>query len=149
MTAVRSLRLLTCPQEVAPASKPSSARRSLRPADRLQPAGQCNTQEARKRDGLALPQSHARGWRCRERMIQAPTLGERPILSTSRRTVQLLSRAGPGPGLHAQLVSPAVHAVRAHAKRYHEYPVYGSRVRCSELDFAEFSWPPQSFPADK
>ena len=51
--------------------------------------------------------------------------------------MELLRRAGPGHGPHAQLVSLAAHAVRAHAERCRERPTYGSRVRWSGTDFAE------------
>ena len=61
-------------------------------------------------------------------MILGLTSSKRPILETSRSNHELLRRAGAGPGLHAQLVSPAVHAVRAHAKQCRGHPVYGSRV---------------------
>ena len=143
MTAVRSPRLLMHAQEVSPTPHPSSAQCSLRPAVRLRPAGRPGAQEPRGYDDLTLPCTHALGSRCRARAIMGLTLSKRPILQTSRRNDELLRRAGAGPGLHAQLVSPAVHAVHAHAKRRREHPVYGSRVRWSELDFGDLFRAPQ------
>ena len=69
MTTVRSPRLLACAQEVDPAPNPSSAQRSLRLPDRLGPADHCPAREPRGDDDLAMPQAHALGRRCRERMI--------------------------------------------------------------------------------
>ena len=53
--------MLECTQDVAPAPVPSSARRSMRLADRPHPAGQLHARETRRRDGLTLPQAHALG----------------------------------------------------------------------------------------
>ena len=80
MTAVRSPRLLVCAQEVDPAPNPSSAQRSLRLPDRLGPAGHCRAREPRGDDDLAMPQAHAFGRRCRERMIWCASV------SSSRKT---------------------------------------------------------------
>ena len=70
-------------------------------------------------------------------MIPGLTSGKRSILSTSSRALQLLRRVGSDHGPHVLLVSRAAEAVRAHAKRCREHPVYGSRVRWSGTDFAE------------
>jgi hypothetical protein len=70
-------------------------------------------------------------------MIREPTSGERPVLSASRRDLQLLRTAGPGRGLYVLVVSRAAEGMRAHAKRCRTHPVYGSRVRWSGTDFAE------------
>ena len=61
MTTARSLRLLVCAQEVAPAPSSQSACRSLRPAARLYSAGHPNAQEPCRLDDLALPQAHLIG----------------------------------------------------------------------------------------
>ena len=60
ITAVCCLWISVCVQEVVPAPISSSARRPLRLADRLGPAGQSNAQESRGHDDLALLQVHAR-----------------------------------------------------------------------------------------
>ena len=70
-------------------------------------------------------------------LILGATLGERPILSTSRRNVELLKGVGAGHGQYALIVSSAAQAVRAHATRYRAPPVYGSQNRRSEPDFAD------------
>ena len=53
--------LLVRAQEVVLARNESSARRSMRLADRPQPAGQLDARETRRRDDLALPQAHSLG----------------------------------------------------------------------------------------
>ena len=83
------------------------------------------------------------------RTILGPTSKERPILSSSRRSVDPLRRAGPGHVPHAQLVSRAAQAMRAHAKRCRAPPVYGSQERRSGTDFAELPGSPQSYPEHK
>ena len=61
LTACAARGLLMCAQEVAPTPNASSARRSMRLADRPQPAGQLDARETRRRDDLALPQVHMVG----------------------------------------------------------------------------------------
>ena len=134
LTACAAHGLLVRAQEVAPTPSPWSARRSMCLADRPHPAGHPGTRETRRRDDLALPQAHALGSRCRARMIPGPTSGKRPIFWTSSRSLELLRRAGPGHGAHAQLVLLAFEAVRAHAERYREHARSGSSVRYSGND---------------
>ena len=69
MTAVRSHRLLVCAQEVDYAPNSSSAQRSSRLPGRLGPDDHSRAREPRGDDDLAMPQAHAPGRRCRERMI--------------------------------------------------------------------------------
>ena len=117
--------LLVRAQEVALARNLRSAQRSVRLADRLQPAGQRDARETRRRDDLASPQAHlqysADG---AASAVSGVTFSKRPILSTSRRNVELIRRAGTGHVTHAQLVSLAAQAMRAHAKRCRSSPVY-------------------------
>ena len=79
-------------------------------------------------------------------MIQESTSGERPVLSASRRDLQLLRTAGPDHGLYVLLVSLAAQAVRAYAERCREATVHGSRERWSEPDFGDLPSSPQIFP---
>ena len=149
LTACAAFGLLVRAQEVAPASISSSARRSCRLADRLQPTGHPSARRTHGRNDLAMPQSHAVGCRCRPGMIRDLTSHERSTLSTSSRSLELLRRAGPGRGPHAQLVSLAAQAVRAHAERCRAPLVYGSRERWSGTDFAELPGSPQSYTGGK
>ena len=73
-------------------------------------------------------------------MYLEPTSGERPVLSTSRCTAELLRRAVTGHGPHVLVVSRAAQAMRAHAERCREHPRSGPRtsVRWSGTDFAEY-----------
>ena len=148
LTACAASGLLVFAQKVVSAPNPLSARRCMCLADRPHPAGHAGTRETRRRDDLALPQAHALGSRCRARMIWGPTFGKQPILWTSRRSLELLRRAGPGHGPHVLVVSRAAQAVRVHDKRRRVPPVCGSLVRCSGADFADFSRTPQTFPGD-
>jgi hypothetical protein len=149
LTACAASGLLVFAQKVVPAPNPLSARRSMCLADRPHPAGHPGTRETRRRDDLALPQAHALGSRCRARMIRGPTFGKQPILWTSRRSLELLRRAGPGHGPHVLVVSLAAQSMRAHAERCRAPPAYGSLVRWSGTDFAELPGSPQSYPEHK
>ena len=61
--------------------------------------------------------------------------------------MELLRRAGPGHGPHAQLVSHAVQAVRAHAERYCKHLVYGSQDRWSGTECPDLRGSPQILSA--
>ena len=61
LTACAARGLLMCAQEVAPAPNAWSAQRYLRLADRLGPAGHAGARGTRRRNDLAVPQSHAVG----------------------------------------------------------------------------------------
>jgi hypothetical protein len=61
LTACAASGLLVCAQEVDATPNPSSARRSMRLADRPQPVGQPDARETRRRDDLALLQVHTVG----------------------------------------------------------------------------------------
>ena len=61
LTACADFGLLMCAQEVAPAPNAWSAQRYLRLADRLGPAGHAGARGTRRRNDLAVPQSHAVG----------------------------------------------------------------------------------------
>ena len=61
LTACAAFGLLMCAQEVAPAPNPWSSQRYLRLADRLGPAGHPGARRTRRRNDLAVPQSHAVG----------------------------------------------------------------------------------------
>ena len=146
LTACAASGLRVCAQEVVPPSILSSARRSTRPTDQPQPAGQPNARETRSRNHLALPQAHAPGLRCCACMIRDLTSGGRPILLASSRALELLRTSRPDHGPHVLITSRAAQAMRAYAERCRAHPRSGSAVRCSGTDFAEFSRPPQSFP---
>jgi hypothetical protein len=78
-------------------------------------------------------------------MIRDPTSRERSILSTSSHSLELLRRAGSGRGPHAQLVSLAAQAVRAHDERCREYPRSGSSVMSSGTVLGELQERPGSY----
>ena len=61
LTACAAFGLLMCAQEVAPPPNPWSAQRSLHLADRLGPVGHPGARRTRRRNDLAVPQSHAVG----------------------------------------------------------------------------------------
>ena len=71
-------------------------------------------------------------------LILGATLGERPILSTSRRNVELIKGVGAGRGQYALIVSSAAQAMRAHAERCRAPPICGSSVSCSRTECTEF-----------
>ena len=74
LTACAASVLLVCAQEVVPAPSSLSTRRSLRPAERLQPTEHPCAREPRRRDDMALPQAHLLGRRCGKRMNQCPSV---------------------------------------------------------------------------
>ena len=61
MTACTARGLLVCAQEVVPAPNPLSARRPLRPTDRLRYADHSYARETRACDYISSPEVHASG----------------------------------------------------------------------------------------
>ena len=80
-------------------------------------------------------------------MILGTTSDRWPILSTSSRNLELLRTARPGHGLHMLLVSRAAQAMRAHAERCRDHPVYGSWDRWSGTECPDLRGSPQIYAA--
>ena len=138
ITAVCHPWIIACPQEVQLAPYSSVRSRSLRSYEPHGQDGWFGSYEGHRSFFYGRLHLRVLGWSRYRRMVEELSSGMRWDLSTSRRMLEPLMRAGPGRVLCALLVSCIAHVAHAHTERCADLPRTGlpGRVlkpKCSEL----------------
>ena len=138
ITAVCHPWIIACPQEVQLAPYSSVRSRSLRSYEPHGQDGWFGSYEGHRSFFYGRLHLRVLGWSRYRRMVEELSSGMRWDLSTSRRMLEPLMRAGPGRVLCALLVSCIAHVVHAHTERCADLPRMGlpGRVlkpKCSDL----------------
>ena len=140
ITAVCHPWIIACPQEVQLAPYSSVRSRSLRSYEPHGQDGWFGSYEGHRSFFYGRLHLRVLGWSRYRRMVEELSSGMRWDLSTSRRMLEPLMRAGPGRVLCALLVSCIAHVAHAHTERCADLPsTRAYRVGCSNRNVASCS----------